>query len=82
MKQENEERNMMLLARQAIAKFHHSATCSFRHGRPRADHEQVRKVTELLSTQAGIDVCDCVGKVFLFILFFFTQTHKTQKKRK
>jgi hypothetical protein len=64
MKLENEKRNMMLLARQAIAKFHHSARCSISYGRPKADHEQVRKVTELLSTQAGIDVCDCVGKVF------------------
>jgi hypothetical protein len=52
-----------VLASHAMAKLHQSAartTISVRgsKGRPKADPEKIREVTEILSTYAGIDVCD------------------------
>jgi hypothetical protein len=53
---------MLALAKQAIAKFHQTARCGSvervtKLRRPKADQEQIRRVTEFMTTNAGIHVC-------------------------
>jgi hypothetical protein len=49
-----------VLANHAIAKLHQPAARTVRgsKGRLKADPEKICEVTEILSTRAGIDVCD------------------------